>query len=103
MPDIRISQGTPIVAGFFEKHTSRVQYVVSDPKIKKCAIIDPVLDFDPNSGATATHSADELLDHIKQEKCQLQWILDTPHADHFSAAGYLKELRPEYPQALARK
>lgn len=92
MPDTRISQGTPIVAGFFEKRTSSVQYVVSDPETKKCAIIDPVLDFDPNSGATATHSADELLDHIKQEKYQLQWILDThPHADHFSAAGYLKD------------
>ncbi len=65
---------------------------MSDPETKKCAIIDPVLDFDPNSGATATHYADELLDHINQENYQLQWILDTrPHADHFSAAGYLKD------------
>jgi len=92
MSKTRVSQGAPIVAGFFEKRTSSVQYIVADPKTKKCAIIDPVLDFDPNSGATATGSADELLQHIKREDYQLQWILEThPHADHFSAAGYLKD------------
>lgn len=85
-------QDCPIVAGFFEKRTSSVQYVVADPQTKRCAIIDPVLDFDPKSGATATHSADALLDHIGREGYVLEWILDThPHADHFSAAGYLKD------------
>ena len=84
--------GRPIVAGFFEKRTSSVQYVVADPETKRCAIIDPVLDFDPKSGATATHSADGLLEHIAREGYALEWILDThPHADHFSAAGYLKD------------
>jgi len=84
--------GRPTVAGFFEKRTSSVQYVVADPETKRCAIIDPVLDFDPKSGATATHSADALLDHIGREGYVLEWILDThPHADHFSAAGYLKD------------
>lgn len=83
--------GHPTVAGFFEKRTSSVQYVVADPDTKRCAIIDPVLDFDPNSGATATWSADALLAHIDREQYKLEWILDThPHADHFSAAGYLK-------------
>ena len=92
MSNTQISKGVPIVAGFFEKRTSSVQYIVADPETKKCAIIDPVLDFDPNSGATATQSADELLHHIKQENYELEWILDThPHADHFSAAGYLKD------------
>ena len=84
--------GRPIVKGFFEKRTSSVQYVVTDPETKRCAIIDPVLDFDPKSGATATHSADALLRHIEREGYELEWILDThPHADHFSAAGYLKD------------
>ena len=81
----------PIVAGFFEKRTSSIQYIVADPETRQCAIIDPVLDFDPNSGATATDSADALLAHIEREQYKLVWILDThPHADHFSAAGYLK-------------
>ena len=45
----------PVVKGFFEKRTASVQYIVADPETKRCAIIDPVLDFDPKSGATATH------------------------------------------------
>ncbi len=103
MSNTHISKGTPIVAGFFEKRTSSVQYIVADPKSKMCVIIDPVLDFDPNSGATATHSADELLQHIKQEKYELAWILDThPHADHLSAAGYLKD-KTGVPTAIGGK
>lgn len=95
--------GRPLVKGFFEKRTSSVQYVVADPETRRCAIIDPVLDFDPKSGATATRSADELLAHIAQEKYELEWILDThPHADHFSAAGYLKD-RTGAPTAIGEK
>ena len=103
MDNFQVSKGRPIVAGFFEKRTSSVQYVVADPDTKQCAIIDPVLDFDPNSGAIATDSADALLDHIKSEKYKLQWILDThPHADHFSAAGYLKD-KTGVPTAIGEK
>jgi len=84
--------GTPNVAGFFDPRTFSVQYVVSDPETKQCAIIDPVLDYDEKSGATATHHADELLAFIREQGFEAQWILDThPHADHFSAAQYLKE------------
>ncbi|MGM0772458.1 MBL fold metallo-hydrolase [Marinobacter sp.] len=84
--------GTPDVAGFFDPRTFSVQYVVSDPDTRQCAIIDPVLDYDEKSGATATHHADELLKYIDAQGLSVQWILDThPHADHFSAAQYLKE------------
>jgi Phosphoenolpyruvate carboxylase len=51
MPPLR---GHPMVRGFFEKRTNSVQYIVADPQTRHCAIIDPVLDFDPKSGATAT-------------------------------------------------
>jgi glyoxylase-like metal-dependent hydrolase (beta-lactamase superfamily II) len=85
-------EGKPLVTGFFEPRTSSVQYVVADPATQRCAIIDPVLDFDEKSGTTATHSADTLLNHVHSNGLQLEWILDThPHADHLSAAGYLKE------------
>lgn len=95
--------GRPIVAGFFEKRTSSIQYVVADPETKRCAIVDPVLDFDPKSGATATQSADALLEHIGREGYTLEWILDThPHADHFSAAGYLKD-KTGAPTAIGEK
>ncbi|CAN7692234.1 MBL fold metallo-hydrolase [Ensifer adhaerens] len=65
--------------------------MVSDPKTRACAIIDPVLDFDEKSGAIATGNADRLLDFARAQDLDVQWILDThPHADHFSAAAYLK-------------
>jgi glyoxylase-like metal-dependent hydrolase (beta-lactamase superfamily II) len=83
----------PDVSGFYDEATGSVQYVVADPVTRRCAIIDPVLDFDPTSGATRTTSADRLLRHIEARGLTLEWILDThPHADHFSAAGYLKEM-----------
>lgn len=84
--------GTPEVAGFFDPRTFSVQYVVSDPDSKQCVIVDPVLDYDEKSGATATHHADELLNYVRDQDLSVQWIVDThPHADHFSAARYLKE------------
>jgi glyoxylase-like metal-dependent hydrolase (beta-lactamase superfamily II) len=79
----------PDVMGFYDAPT---QYIVTDPSTRKCAIIDPVLDFDPRSGSTRTTSADQLLRYIEAHGLTLEWILDThPHADHFSAAGYLKD------------
>lgn len=81
----------PQVKAFFHAGTSSVQYVVTDPATKRCVIIDPVLDFDETSGATGTASADAILAYIAAEHLALEWILDThPHADHFSAAHYLK-------------
>lgn len=95
--------GHPVVRGFFDKRTFSVQYVVADPETGQCAIIDPVLDFDEKSGATATWSADALLDHVQRESYTLEWILDThPHADHFSAAGYLKD-KTGAPTAIGEK
>ena len=83
----------PAVTGFYDETTGSVQYVVADPVTRSCAIIDPVLDFDPASGATRTTSADRLLRYIEVHGLVPQWILDThPHADYFSAAGYLKDV-----------
>ena len=81
----------PVVTGFYEERSGSVQYVVSDPATKKCAIIDPVLDYDEKSGSIATASADALLAHVAGEGLSVEWVLDThPHADHLSAAHYLK-------------
>lgn len=82
----------PRVKGFFDPRTWSVQYVVSDPGTGKCVIIDPVLDFDEKSGATTTSNADAMLSYVAENGLTVEWILDThPHADHFSAAQYLKE------------
>lgn len=88
----RESARSPKVAGFFDSRTSSIQYVVTDPATKHCAIIDPVFDFDERSGATGTMNADAILAHVEEEGLTVEWILDThPHADHFSAAQYLKQ------------
>jgi glyoxylase-like metal-dependent hydrolase (beta-lactamase superfamily II) len=82
----------PDVDGFFDPRTWSVQYVVSDPETKKCAIIDPVYDFEEKSGQTASKNADRILQFVKEKNYEVEWILDThPHADHFSAAHYLKQ------------
>jgi glyoxylase-like metal-dependent hydrolase (beta-lactamase superfamily II) len=91
------------VTGFYDTATGSVQYVVADPITRRCAIIDPVLDFDPKSGSTGTASADQLLRHIEARGLALEWILDThPHADHFSAAGYLKDVT-DAPTAIGER
>jgi glyoxylase-like metal-dependent hydrolase (beta-lactamase superfamily II) len=82
----------PDIKVFYDPRTFSVQYVVSDPRTKVCAIIDPVLDFDEKAGATATTSADAILAYVAGEGLRIEWILDThPHADHFSAAQYMRE------------
>ncbi|MCB5409389.1 MBL fold metallo-hydrolase [Pseudogemmobacter faecipullorum] len=79
------------VTAFYDPRTFSLQYVVADPDTRSCAIIDPVLDFDEKSGQTATGNADRILAFIAGQGYALQWILDThPHADHFSAASYMK-------------
>src|SRR5258708_38492737 len=81
----------PTVRAFFDPRPSRVQYVVADPATAKCAIIDPVLDFNERSGGTATWSADAILAYVAKQQLTVEWILDTHiHADHFSAAPYLQ-------------
>lgn len=81
----------PGVKAFFDQETNTVTYVVKDPSSHVCAIIDPVLDFDPASGRTSTGSADLLLDFIEDNGLEVIWILEThAHADHLSGAAYLK-------------
>ncbi len=93
----------PAVAGFYDPRTFSIQYVVADPASRQCAIVDPVLDYDERSGCTATHNADAILDHVAGHGLKVAWILDThPHADHFSAARYLKQ-RTGAPTAIGEK
>jgi glyoxylase-like metal-dependent hydrolase (beta-lactamase superfamily II) len=81
----------PDVKGFYESRTGSIQYVVSDAITGRSAIIDPVLDFDEKSGATATRSADMILDYVHENGLTVEWILDThPHADHLSAAAQFR-------------
>lgn len=86
----------PDVLPFFHADTHTWSYLVSDPGTREAAIIDPVLDFDPKSGRTATTSAQQLLDAVKDLGLHVRWIIEThAHADHLSAGHWLKPLLPD--------
>ena len=83
----------PEVTAFYEARTGSVQYVVADLAMKKCAIIDPVLDYDEKSGATATIEADRILKFLEGNGYEIEWILDThPHADHIHGIDDVRQL-----------
>lgn len=98
------SEGTgPIVHGQYETDTGSWQYICADPVTKACAIIDPVLDFDPAHARTSTESAEALLKIVEDNGYQVSWILDThPHADHLTAGRWLAE-RTGAPYGIGRK
>ena len=82
----------PQVHGIFDPATWTVTYVVHNGTGSAAAIIDSVLDYDPKSGRTRTTSADKVIDYVMAQCLKVQWILEThAHADHLSAAPYLKQ------------
>ena len=82
----------PQVEAFFDPATSTISYVVYGRGHQSCAVIDPVLDYDPRAGRVSTHSAQKILDFVQSRQLQVEWILEThAHADHLSAAQWLKQ------------
>ncbi|MGG5152382.1 MBL fold metallo-hydrolase [Alcaligenes aquatilis] len=80
------------VASFFHTDTSTFTYVVYAAGQRECAIIDSVLDYDAASGRSSTVSAQKVVDFVRQQQLDVQWILEThAHADHLSAAVWLQE------------
>ena len=80
------------VKAFFDPQTWTFTYVVYESKGSPCIVIDSVLNYDPKSGRTKTESADEVIAFIKENRLQLEWILEThAHADHLTAAPYIQE------------
>ncbi len=76
---------------FFEPVTWTFTHVIFDDMGGSCAIIDPVLDYDSKSGRTSTQFTDQIIQFIKEQKLNVEWILEThAHADHLSSAYYIK-------------
>jgi len=85
------SVSAPQIQSVFDATTSTVTYIVHDGPGTVCAIIDPVLDYDPKSGRTRSISADKVVDFVTANELRVEWILEThAHADHLTAAPYLK-------------
>ena len=82
----------PCIQSFFDAATFTATHVVHCPVTRAAAVIDSVLDYDPKSGRTSTEAADRVLEYVRSHGLQVQWHFEThAHADHFSAAPYLKE------------
>lgn len=82
---------SPEIRAFFDNATNTVSYLVWDAQTRDAAILDSVLDLDQPSGRVSTASADAILAVVAGEGLSVRWLLEThAHADHLSAAGYLK-------------
>ena len=76
----------------FDTDSHTITYVVADPDTKKCAVIDPVLDYNHKNVQTSTILADQVIAYITEQGFTNEWILETHmHADHISASHYLQE------------
>lgn len=90
-----MSDTTPAVAhhAFFDPATGTVTGVVWCLATRRAAVIDPVLDYNPASGHTATTSVVRVAEYLHAQGLRLDWILEThAHADHLSGARALQSL-----------
>ena len=80
------------IESFFDPATHTASHLLLDTASGQCAVVDPVLDYDARSGRTRTHSADRLIQRVRELGARLAWILETHvHADHLSAAPVLQQ------------
>ena len=79
------------IHSFLDKDTETFTHVLVDTASKHCAIIDPVLDFDPAAGKISYDNANNVIGFVKSQGLTLDYIIEThAHADHLSSAPYIK-------------
>lgn len=93
MSDYPIDMGVrPDVTPFFDDVTNTISYVVKDPSSNACAVVDSVMDIDYAAGRISQENADRIIEYIRSNGLQLEWLIETHvHADHLSAAPYIQE------------
>lgn len=80
-----------VIKAFYDPATFTISYLVRDPKTSACAIVDPVLDYEPSSARTSTGSVRRIAEYVRAEGLSVEWILEThAHADHLTAAQWLR-------------
>lgn len=81
----------PVVKSFFDTDTNTISHLVWCPETKFGAVIDSVLHYEAASGNTSTQIADEIASEAASEGLQILYHIETHvHADHLSAAPYLR-------------
>lgn len=82
----------PEVTHFFDEQSNTFSYVVKDPLSNACAIVDSVLNIDYPAGRLSYKGADEIIAFVRKNDLKVEWIIETHvHADHLSAAPYIKQ------------
>ena len=66
----------PDVRGFHDEATGTISYIVRDPSSNSCAIIDSVMDLDYAAGRIRFEHADQLIDSIREQGLELEWIIE---------------------------
>jgi glyoxylase-like metal-dependent hydrolase (beta-lactamase superfamily II) len=80
---------------FFDAPTWTLTYVVHDPKTKDAVIIDPVLDYDPNSSTIEERSIEIVSSWVREHSLKVHMIVEThAHADHISGSQGLLQRFP---------
>ncbi|WP_070969002.1 MBL fold metallo-hydrolase [Vibrio sonorensis] len=77
---------------FFHPQSGTISYVVSDKATREAIIIDPVADYDVDSGKIAFDSVQEILNYIEEHQLHVSAIMETHiHSDHLTGSFYLSE------------
>lgn len=80
------------ISSFYEPDSGTWTYLLADPVERVAAVIDPVWVFDPVSGLSDTSFIQQVIDRARELEYRIDWVLEThAHADHLSAAGWLKK------------
>ena len=89
MQDAEMQQ--PIIHAFFDEPTNTVSYLVADPVTREAAVIDPVLDYEPQGASVDARSVETVLAKAREEGYRIVWTLEThAHADHLSGSPLIK-------------
>lgn len=80
------------IESFYHKDSQTYSHLVVDLNTSIAAVVDPVMDYDPNTGKVSHVFSQQLLSLLNDHKWQLKWVLETHvHADHLTAAQFFKQ------------
>ncbi|KAI8329866.1 metallo-beta-lactamase family protein [Chlamydoabsidia padenii] len=75
-----------------DSETNTAQYIVTDLETREAYVIDSVLDYEPLAGVVSPTTARTLIDFIQHHDLHVTKVIETHvHADHLTAASYIKE------------
>lgn len=79
----------PKVASFFDPETNTITYMVKDPASTSCAVIDSVMDIDYAAGRIGYKSADAIIDYIRLNRLNVEWLHRDPRPRRSPVGGDL--------------